>query len=159
MATTKSKIYTKTGDSGKTSLFGGKRISKDDLRIEAIGTIDELNAILGTAISFAKDAKLSIVIKKIQNELFNIGAELANPQKVFRATIPLIKLDKEEVTLLETIIDQYDKNLPTLKTFILPSGANLAVLFHLARSITRRAERRVVSLSKRRKVKPNCDNE
>lgn len=151
----KSKIYTRTGDKGKTSLFGGKRISKDNPRIEAIGTIDELNSILGASASFIKNKKVLSVIQKIQNDLFNIGAELANPQEISGDTNHLIMLGKEKVEVLESIIDQYDHNLPSLRYFILPGGVNSASLLHLSRSVSRRAERRVITLSKKSKVNPN----
>ena len=151
----KVRIYTKTGDKGQTSLFGGKRISKDNLRIEAIGTIDELNSALGASASFIKDKKILSLIQKIQNDLFNIGAELANPQEISSNTKLLIRLGKEEVYVLESIIDQYDSILPSLKSFILPGGTNSAALLHLSRSVSRRAERRIISISKVAKVNPN----
>lgn len=144
----KLKIYTRTGDKGKTSLFGGKRISKDSQRIEAIGTIDELNSILGASASFVRDKKVLSIIQKIQNDLFNIGAELANPQEISRDTKGLSRLEKDKIEVLESIIDQYDNYLPTLRYFILPSGVNSASLLHLSRSVSRRAERRVISISK-----------
>ena len=148
----KSKIYTRTGDKGKTSLFGGKRISKDSSRIEAIGTIDELNSILGVSSSFISNKKVLLVIQKIQNNLFNIGAELANPQEIGKDTNSLIGLGKGDIDLLESIIDQYDSKLPSLKYFILPGGINSASLLHLSRSVSRRAERRIISISK---INPN----
>lgn len=148
----KSKIYTRTGDKGKTSLFGGKRISKDSQRIEAIGTIDELNSILGASASFVRDKKVLSIIQKIQNDLFNIGAELANPQEISSNTKRLSGLEKDKIEVLESIIDQYDKNVPTIKYFILPGGVDSASLLHLSRSVSRRAERRVISISK---VNPN----
>ncbi len=149
------RIYTKTGDGGETSLFGGQRVSKDTFRVEAYGTVDELNATLGTAASFVRDKRILFITKKIQHELFNIGAELANPQKLGRDTNKLFMLEKSKVKELEKIIDQLDKKLPPLKTFILPSGTNAAVLLQLARSTARRAERRVVSLSNKEKINPN----
>ena len=152
---TKVRIYTKTGDKGKTSLFGGKRVSKDNLRIEAYGTLDEFNASLGAAESFIKDKKIRRVIRNIQNELFNIGAELANPQNITHNTRVIFHLDKSKAEELETIIDQYDKKLPILNTFILPSGTSGAAFIQLSRSIVRRAERRLISLSKKEKVNPN----
>ena len=151
----KVRIYTKTGDKGQTSLFGGKRVSKDDLRIEAIGTIDELNAALGVSASFVDDKQILLVIKQIQNDLFNIGAELANPNKIGKDTKQLFHLDKPKILELEKIIDQLDNNLPTLNRFILPGGTNSASLLQLSRSIARRAERRLITLSRKERVNPN----
>ncbi len=151
----KVRIYTKTGDKGETSLFGGKRIDKDHLRVETYGTIDELNAALGAAASFTKDKKVFDIIKKIQNDLFNIGAELANPQKVGKDTKRLFQLGKSKIEELESIIDHLEEKLPPIREFILPSGTSEASLLHLARSVARRAERRVVSLSKKERVNPD----
>ena len=151
----KVRLYTKTGDKGKTSLFGGKRVDKSSLRIEAYGTVDELNTSLGVASSFTRNPKIKSIIKKIQNELFNVGAELANPQNIAHDTKAKFILGKEKVLELENTIDQLDKNLPTLKTFILPGGTNSASLIQLARSTARRTERRLVSLSKKERINQN----
>lgn len=151
----KVRLYTKTGDKGETSLFGGKRIKKDDRRIEVYGTIDELNAALGAANSFIKTKKSKQIVSTIQNELFNIGAELANPQKISRDTKDLFVLNESKVIELENIIDQYDKNLPPLKSFIIPGGTSGASLIHLSRSIVRRAERTLITLSKKDRINPN----
>jgi cob(I)alamin adenosyltransferase len=141
------KIYTKTGDDGTTSLFNGKRVAKDDLRINAYGTIDELNAIIGTAISFETDPKLLSDLNNISFLLFKLGTDLATP------TFPLPKFEvtrisANEVTYLETLIDEYTAQLPPLKNFILPSGTHSAALLHLARTVARRAERLIVVLQK-----------
>ena len=151
----KVRIYTKTGDSGETSLFGGKRVSKDDLRVEACGSVDELNAALGTAASFIEEKKIFDTIRGIQHDLFAIGAELANPKEIGKNTKGIFKLGKSKIVNLESIIDQLDQNLPPIREFILPGGTNAASLIHLSRSIARRAERRVVALSKKEKLNPN----
>lgn len=151
----KVKIYTRTGDRGKTSLYGGQRISKDHLRVETYGTIDELNAALGTAHSFITDPKIRSIIEKIQNELFNIGAELSNPTKVGKDKKQIFTLGKDKIQYMETIIDYFDEKLPPLRNFILPGGSNSASLLQLSRSIARRAERRLISLSRREKINEN----
>lgn len=151
----KVKIYTKTGDNGETSLFGGNRLRKDSPRVEAYGTVDELNASFGTAASFIKDKKIRSIIENIQNDLFEIGAELADPQKIGKNTNKLFKLNKAKVLELEKIIDQLDSRLPTLKSFIIPGGTTSSSLIQVSRSITRRAERRIISLSRKEKINPD----
>lgn len=137
-------IYTKTGDKGTTGLFNGKRVSKTSLRIEAIGTVDELNSVIGLIISISKDIKLNRELLKIQSDLFEIGAALANPNK----KISLVKRIKE----FENIIDEMTKKLPPLFNFILPGGGVVGSSLHIARTVTRRTERRIVSLSSKEKV-------
>ena len=149
------KIYTKRGDSGETSLIFGTKVSKDHPRIKACGSIDELNATFGTAISFNKEPRIVKILESIQNELFNIGAEIASQQKLRKNTKEYYQLNKSKIDGLEIKIDQYDDKLPPLKTFILPSGTNAAALLHLARTVCRRAEREVVTLSKNEQVNPN----
>src|SRR3989304_8591711 len=140
------KIYTKTGDNGDTSLFSGKRVSKSDPRIEAIGAVDEINATLGICAAETKDAAVRTSVQEIQNKLFEIGAELANPEKVGEK-FAQFNLNENDVQLLESLIDKYDKVLPKLNQFILPGGSRGAAYFHLARSTTRRAERYVTQLA------------
>lgn len=140
------KIYTKTGDSGDTSLFGGERVKKSDPRIEAIGTVDEINATLGICASETKNADIKNSVQEIQNKLFEIGAELANPEKV-EGKFSQFKLKDSDVEFLENLIDSYDKVLPKLNQFILPGGSRGAAYFHLARSTTRRAERYITQLT------------
>jgi cob(I)alamin adenosyltransferase len=147
----KVRIYTKTGDKGETSLFGGKRIKKFDQRIMAIGAIDELNATLGVVASQRLSPKVGKLIEKIQNQLFEIGAELANPDQLKGA----FELGEEKIASLEAAIDNFEVKLPPLKNFILPGGTTAGSLFHLARSTCRRAEREVVSLAEISKVNPN----
>ena len=151
----KIKIYTKRGDKGKTSSIFGGWVSKDHPRINAYGTIDELNASLGMAASFTKDKQILKILKHIQNELFNIGAELASYGKLKKKTGQYYKLEQSKIGSLEKFIDQYDERLPNLQTFIIPAGTNAASCLHLARTISRRSEREVVSLTKKEKVNPN----
>ena len=142
------KIYTRTGDAGSTGLFGGPRVSKDDARIEAYGTVDELNAALGcvrsagTAGSF--DDALDHQLEQVQHELFSIGAELAAPDPDAH---DLRVITTGHVARLEAWIDEHESGLQPLKHFILPGGTHAAAILHLARAICRRAERRVVTLA------------
>jgi len=142
------KIYTKTGDKGETSLFGGKRVWKDDLRINAYGTVDELNAILGVAISELMNKELIDVIQSIQNDLFTVGSDLASPLEKENKNFVIPRVDANFIMRLETLIDKYDSQLPELKNFILPAGLKGSAILHLARTVCRRAEREVVALSK-----------
>jgi len=140
------KIYTKKGDTGKTSLFGGDQVPKDDLRIRAYGTYDELNSILGLILTQEKlSLDLSLRLKRIQGELFQLGAELATPRQ---KKVTTILIGHQEIELLEKEIDGMELVLQPLKTFILPGGTVIAALFHLARTIGRRAERELVSLNR-----------
>jgi len=143
MATKKVRIYTKTGDSGETSLYGNLRVKKFDQRILTIGAIDELNALLGTASSQTKNSKVTQLIERIQSELFEIGAELADPNKAGN----FFELPPEKVRALEENIDTFDSKLAPLNNFILPGGTYAASLFHQARSVCRRAERELVNLA------------
>ncbi len=139
-------IYTKTGDKGQTGLFSGKRVSKASFRIEAIGTVDELNSVIGIVISQIRNPKFEIrkELIKIQKDLFEIGAALANP----RQALSLSKRVKE----FENQIDEMTKKLPPLFNFILPGGGKAGSYFHIARTVARRAERRTVGLSKKEKI-------
>jgi cob(I)alamin adenosyltransferase len=144
------KIYTKTGDRGQTSLFGGKRVAKDALRIEAFGTVDELNSVIGICRSARVPRKLDRVLEAIQSDLFTLGADLAAPAASRR--VP--RISRSDVTRLESSIDAMEKNLPRLRNFILPSGGRTASMLHFARAICRRAERRIVRLARSEKVGP-----
>lgn len=144
------KIYTKTGDTGTTSLFGGKRVPKDDLRIEAYGTVDELNSVLGVVRSLKPHKKIDEIVKLIQNQLFAVGAELATPNGGNDSYIPRIEVS--HVTELEKIIDELQEKLKPLKVFILPGGSVVAAHLHLARTVCRRAERAIVRLSRNEKI-------
>ncbi len=140
------KIYTKTGDKGSTALFGGRRVAKDDLRIEAYGTVDELNSFIGLAVAQAPDSPLSSPLRDIAAHLFTLGADLATPlSPPPRYAIP--RIDDSQINWLESMIDDYEESLPPLKSFIVPGGTALAAALHLARTVCRRAERRTVALA------------
>lgn len=138
------KIYTRTGDQGETGLYAGPRVRKDHVRIEAYGEVDELNAALGMARAAAGNGPFEPLLADIQNDLFDIGAELATPDP-YAAGID--RVDENQVTALERAIDEAEERLPPLKQFILPGGSSLSAHLHLARTICRRAERRVISLA------------
>lgn len=138
------KIYTKTGDNGQTGLFGGPRVSKDHPRIEAYGTIDELNAALGWARAEQLPPPIEACLAAVQNELFAIGSELATPKPAEKG---MILLNDQHVAQLEQAIDALEANLPPLTQFILPAGSRAAAALHMARAICRRSERRVISLA------------
>jgi cob(I)alamin adenosyltransferase len=140
------KIYTKTGDKGETSLFGGKRIFKDAQRIEAYGTVDELNSVIGVARSFVENAKINDILWKIQDHLFVLGADLATPPDV--KSDAMKRICAEDYAAVEKIIDEIDEHLAPLKSFILPGGSKSAALLHHARTVCRRAERQVISMRK-----------
>lgn len=143
------KIYTKTGDAGTTGLFGGPRVSKDDARICAYGSVDELNAVIGTARSTGLSSRLDGMLATIQHQLFSIGAELATPEPEEHQ----LKWSSEpHVTALEGWIDGMEKELPPLRNFILPGGSPQAAQLHLARTICRRVEREIVRLGHDRRV-------
>ena len=146
------KIYTKTGDKGKTSLFGGKRVWKDDLRIQSYGTVDELNSILGVAITEIKNKELKKILGGIQHELFNLGSDIASPKYKDNKNFSIPRIDGSNTKRLEELIDDIDNKLSTLKNFILPGGSKGAALLHQARTVCRRAERELISLSKIEKV-------
>lgn len=148
------KIYTKTGDMGSTGLFGGPRVSKDDDRIEAYGTVDELNAALGVARAVPLPDDIDRQISRIQSELFSIGAELATPDPdAFEVRI----IGPSHVRWLEETIDQHEATLQPLRHFILPAGCEASARLHLARGICRRAERRVVTLVRRHEASVSED--
>jgi cob(I)alamin adenosyltransferase len=138
------KIYTKTGDDGGTGLFGGSRVAKDDPRIEAYGTVDELNSLLGWARAVGLPADIDASIGRIQNELFAVGAELATPDPAAHGTN---WIGPDDIAALEREIDRLEAPLAPLRQFILPGGTQAASALHVARTVCRRAERRVVALS------------
>ncbi len=138
------KIYTKTGDAGETGLYRGGRVRKDHWRIEAYGTVDELNAVLGMVRAESLPAEVDALLARVQNELFDVGAELATSQSR-PEDVPSI--DARAVADLEAAIDRHELTLTPLKQFILPGGASAAAGLHLARTVCRRAERRVISLA------------
>lgn len=148
------KIYTRTGDTGTTGLFGGPRVSKHHIRIDSYGTVDELNSVLGVVrveIARATEhvdgptlAVLDATLGRLQKELFVLGADLATPAEARAATV---RVDERHISRLEEEIDALDSDLPTLKRFILPGGSGVAAQMHMARVVCRRAERLVVALS------------
>lgn len=140
------KIYTKTGDAGETGLFGGSRVPKNHVRIEAVGTIDEANALLGMTISLLSHKGHKEALTVIQNKLFEIGGALANPNS------ELSTLTENDIIFLEESIDDMTGKLPELRNFILPGGLTAASILHVARSVTRRAERRVITVSQHQSV-------
>ena len=142
------KIYTKGGDSGYTSIVGGKRVKKSSKIIEAIGNVDELNATLGIVISNMK-VKHKKVLQNIQNDLFDIGADLATP---FNKRKNAIRIKAEQILHIEKEIDKRNKNLKPVKSFILPGGNQTSSLIHLARTINRRCEISIVKLSETHKI-------
>src|SRR5579883_2858411 len=138
------KIYTKTGDDGQTGLFAGPRVRKDHPRITSYGTVDELNALLGLVRSESPPAGLDLLIERIQNELFDLGAELATPDPERHG---LRILGPKQIAALEAAIDLHESHLEPLRQFVLPGGSRTAALLHLARTVCRRAERDVVALA------------
>lgn len=140
------KIYTKTGDAGRTSLIGGKKISKADIRIETYGTVDELNSHIGMVADTGSIADAVNVLKEIQDRLFTIGSELAcDPDKETKVFIP--DLHESDVQFLEQEIDRMDEVLPAMKSFILPGGSVAVSSAHIARCVCRRAERLCVAMN------------
>jgi len=135
-----SSVYTKTGDQGTTSLGDGSRTSKNDARLEAFSTVDEANSSIGVALSMDIDADVKEVLLRIQNDMFDVGADLCTPVIDDPKYLPL-RVTEEQVTRLENLIDHYNEPLSTLRTFVLPSGTPLAAQLHVARTVVRRAER------------------
>lgn len=152
------RIYTGMGDDGATALYGGSRVRKDDARVEAYGTVDELNASLGMARASlsVKTAALAPVLEGLQSELFDLGAELATPpdRAGSRLVTRLRKVSKAQIQAIEAMIDGYETDLEPLKSFILPGGSHCAAYLHLARTIARRAERRIITLASLAPVNP-----
>lgn len=142
----KVKIYTKTGDDGTTGLVGGSRVNKDDIRLEAYGTVDELNAVLGLLRSMSLNEPEIKLLITIQNKLFNIGSRLASDEKGEGYTASLA-ITADDIQYLENAIDRYESELPELRNFILPGGDQVSAQCHVARTVCRRAERRVISFA------------
>jgi len=143
------KIYTKTGDRGTTSLFGGKRVAKSDLRIDAYGNVDELNSMLGTIITESLDVEIKKLLTRIQSELMVLGSDLATPVDV---NIIIPRVTGVFVLRLEREIDAWERKLPELKNFILPGGSSVSSKVHWARAIARRSERVIARLAEEEKV-------
>jgi cob(I)alamin adenosyltransferase len=149
------KLYTKTGDGGETTLLGGGRVSKHDLRVVAYGEVDELNAAIGAAMA-AEPADLECeLLERIQRDLFAIGGQLAspNPAKVAKA-LTKAQIDERRIEAMESAMDAADAVLPPLAAFVLPGGSTKAAALHVARTVCRRAERSVVALGARDPVPP-----
>lgn len=143
------KIYTKTGDAGDTGLFGGGRVPKDDPRVEAYGDVDELNAVLGLARAAELMPRIDEVLVPIQRDLFSIGALLATPDRdKMDQHLTKARISDERIAELERAIDACDRELEPLKAFILPGGTQKAAALHVARTVCRRAERRVIHLQR-----------
>ena len=141
------KIYTKKGDDGKTELGDGNRIEKFSTRVEAYGTVDEVNSVIGTVTCLSINTELKTALERIQNDLFDLGADLCLPENENEtlAYEPL-RVRKEQVSRLESEIDAMNKSIEPIKSFVLPGGTEIAANFHLCRTVCRRAERRVVKL-------------
>jgi cob(I)alamin adenosyltransferase len=159
---TLSKIYTRTGDEGRTSLVGGQRVAKDDVRIECYGTVDELNSFIGVALETAASTAESHpalealigILRRIQHELFNLGSVLATLPGDLHPRQP--RVTALEVTQLEREIDRMNGDLPALGSFVLPGGSRLNAELHVARTVCRRAERLAVALARREEVDPEA---
>jgi cob(I)alamin adenosyltransferase len=149
------KIYTRTGDTGDTALFGGGRVAKDHPRVEAYGDIDELNAAIGLARSIEMMPWIDEILAPIQRDLFAIGALLATPDRErMREHLAKARVDDDRIAQLEAAIDACDRELEPLRAFILPGGAPKAAALHVARTICRRAERRIVTLQRETELPP-----
>ena len=146
------KIYTKTGDDGKTSLFDNSRVWKSHERIISYGAVDELNSAIGIVISFELDSEIQEILIQIQNDLFIVGSDLANPDM----SNTKIRTSENMITFLEENIDQLETELSSLSSFILPGGTLMASIIHLARTISRRAETYVVALSQVEQINKNA---
>jgi len=148
----KSMLYTRSGDAGTTALFGGGRVTKDSLRVEAYGCVDELNSALGAASSLIQQPELRVIIANVQNELFNIGSELASETGKASGAGHMFTDEASKIAALEALIDEYDGKVEPLRTFILPSGSAGGAMLHFCRTVCRRAERAVVRLSREEPV-------
>jgi cob(I)alamin adenosyltransferase len=146
------KIYTRTGDNGETGLFRGPRVPKDDPRVEAYGNVDECNSVLGIALCFVNDARVRSILQQIQQELFEVGADLATPPQDQNDS--LWRIDEKMTAGLERAIDSFEQNLPALTNFILPGGTIGGAFLHNARTICRRAERSATKLGRQKKINP-----
>ena len=144
------KIYTKIGDKGSTQLGDGKIVNKNSLRVDAYGSVDEANATIGLSI-LRTNIKIKKILKIVQNDLFDLGADLCIPDK---KNTQKLKITKDRVDYIEEKIDNFNKELSSLNSFILPGGSESSTHLHIARTVTRRAERKIVALSKKEKINP-----
>jgi len=147
------KVYTKTGDDGTTGLVGGNRVKKYDPRLEVYGTVDELNAAIGFLRSLDVSPDVTGILIQIQNKLFNIGSRLASDEKGDAFTANLA-ITEENINVLENAIDEYEKQLPKLAGFVLPGGEIAVAQCHVARTICRRSERRIVEFAEKNPIQP-----
>jgi len=159
MAIRITRVYTRSGDRGETGLVGGARVPKDALRIEAYGTIDELNSVVGLARAFNREAapsparaQLEEILKRIQNDLFDLGGELATPADAFYEG--MFRVGTDEVAALERVIDACQRDLAPLESFVLPGGGRVSAFLHQCRTVCRRAERIVLRLSREQTIGP-----
>jgi cob(I)alamin adenosyltransferase len=152
------KIYTKTGDAGTTALASGERRPKHDLRVEAYGTVDETNAVLGLVRQVTADAhpQLDAVLGRIQNDLFDLGADLATPETDEPPAYPPLRITEAQVTAIEQEIDRLNADLEPLRSFVLPGGSAAAAQLHMARTVSRRAERLMTALAAEETVNRNA---
>ena len=147
------KVYTRTGDDGTTSLGGGARVPKDSARIEAYGTVDELNSAIGVALAGGLVPEVAGPLERIQNDLFHLGADLCIPEED-KARTPSPRVEQRHVDELERLMDRLSEDLAPLENFVLPGGSRGAAALHLARTVCRRAERLVIALSREEAVGP-----
>jgi len=157
MAIRITRVYTRTGDSGDTALVGGKRVPKDSVRIEAYGTVDELNSVVGLARAFNRDAppgpardRLDDILQRVQNELFDLGSELATPPDA--SSEAMVRIGADQVTALERLMDECQKDLEPLRSFVLPGGGRVSAFLHQCRTVCRRAERVVRRLGREEEI-------
>lgn len=147
------KVYTKTGDDGTTALGSGQRVSKDSLRIEAYGTVDELNSQIGVVLAAGVDEGVAAALRTIQNELFHLGSDLCILEED-KKRLPAPRIEERHVLALEKLMDRLSEELSPLENFVLPGGCPGAAHLHVARTVCRRAERLVIALSRREKIGP-----
>ena len=148
------KIYTRTGDAGETGLADGSRIRKDDPLSQAIGNVDEANSAIGAALASITEGEVAQMLGRIQNELFDLGADLATPGEDFSPTDMTLRIVQAQIDRLEHEVDRMNEGLDPLRSFILPGGGGGAAPLHLARAIARRAERSAVAASRERRLNP-----
>lgn len=149
------KIYTKTGDKGQTGLFGGERVPKFSQRLQAYGTIDELNSFIGYAITDVSSEEVKTVLKDLQSKLFIVGSDLATPETEKNKKLKITRTPESFTTETEKLIDKFESQLEVLKKFILPGGSKGAALLHICRTIARRAEREIVELNNSEEIGSN----